>query len=79
MGPGTIVTILYEGDDESDAERYLVGPIEERHEELDVISPGSPLGAALLGHGVGALGRVRGAERHAQGADPRGGGRLRVS
>ena len=36
-----------------DAERYLVGHIEERHDELDVISPGSPLGAALLGHGVG--------------------------
>jgi transcription elongation factor GreA len=53
VGPGTVVTILYEGDDETDAERYLVGHIEERHEELDVISPGSPLGGALLGHGVG--------------------------
>src|SRR5262245_38449444 len=39
--PGTVVTILYEGDDESDAERYLVGHIEERHDDLDVISPGS--------------------------------------
>ena len=27
--------------------------IEERHEELDVISPGSPLGSALLGRAVG--------------------------
>jgi transcription elongation factor GreA len=50
VAPGTVVTILYEGDDEDGAERYLVGHIEERHDELDVISPGSPLGAALLGH-----------------------------
>jgi transcription elongation factor GreA len=53
VGPGTVVTILYEGDDESDAERYLVGHIEERHEDYDVVSPGSPLGSALLGSGVG--------------------------
>ena len=32
------------------AERYLIGHIEERDDELDVISPGSPLGAALIGH-----------------------------
>jgi transcription elongation factor GreA len=50
VAPGTVVTILYEGDDEDAAERYLVGHIEERHDELDVISPGSPLGAALVGH-----------------------------
>ena len=46
-GPGSVVEIRYEGDDES--ERYLLGSIEERHDELEVISPGSPLGAALLG------------------------------
>src|SRR6476659_4267565 len=28
VGPGTIVTILYDGDAEGDAERYLVGHIE---------------------------------------------------
>jgi len=44
---GSVVEIRYEGDDES--ERYLLGSIEERHDELEVISPGSPLGAALLG------------------------------
>ena len=49
---GTVVTILYEGDDEDMAERYLIGHIEERNRDLDVISPGSPLGAALMGHQV---------------------------
>lgn len=49
VGPGCVVTIVYEGDDDDMAERYLLGHIEERHHELDVISPGSPLGAALIG------------------------------
>lgn len=44
---GTVVGIRYEGDD--DIERFLVGSIEERHDELSVVSPGSPLGKALLG------------------------------
>jgi transcription elongation factor GreA len=48
---GSIVEIRYEGDDET--ERYLIGSIEERHDDLEVISPGSPLGQALLGHRVG--------------------------
>ena len=48
---GTIVTIVYEGDADDDAERYLVGHIEERTDGLDVISPTAPLGAALLGAG----------------------------
>ncbi|MBX3284204.1 MAG: transcription elongation factor GreA [Actinobacteria bacterium] len=48
---GTVVGIRYEGDD--DVERYLLGSIEERHDDLDVMSPGSPLGEALLGHEVG--------------------------
>jgi len=49
--PGSVVGIRYEGDD--DVERYLLGSIEERHDDLDVMSPGSPLGEALLGHEVG--------------------------
>ncbi len=53
VAPGTVVTILYEGDEPDMAERYLIGHIEERHDELDVISPGSPLGSALLGRAVG--------------------------
>ena len=52
VGPGTIVTIRYEGDDEDMAETYLIGHIEEKG-ELDVISPTSPLGAALLGKSAG--------------------------
>src|SRR5258708_3619847 len=50
---GSVVEIRYEGDD--DSERYLIGSIEERHEDFEVISPGSPLGRALLGHRVGDI------------------------
>jgi transcription elongation factor GreA len=49
--PGSVVTIRYQGDD--DVERYLVGSIEERHDDLEVVSPGSPLGSALLGASPG--------------------------
>ena len=48
---GVVVSIRYEGDD--DVERYLLGSIEERVEGLDVMSPGSPLGGALLGRKAG--------------------------
>ena len=48
---GSVVEIRYEGDDGS--ERYLLGSIEERHDELEVISPGSPLGTALIGSKAG--------------------------
>lgn len=51
VAAGSIVTIRYEGDD--DTERYLLGSIEERHDDLDVMSPGSPLGEALMGHVAG--------------------------
>lgn len=46
---GTIVTIVYEGDDDDMAESYLIGHMEEKTGSLDVVSPGSPLGAALIG------------------------------
>jgi transcription elongation factor GreA len=49
VSAGSIVTIVYEGDDDSMAERYLVGHMEEKVGDLDVMSPQSPLGAALLG------------------------------
>lgn len=48
---GSVVAIRYAGDD--DVERYLVGSIEEQHQDLEVISPGSPLGQALLGRRAG--------------------------
>jgi transcription elongation factor GreA len=47
VGVGSVVEIRFQGDD--DTEKYLVGSIEERHDELEVVSPGSPLGAALMG------------------------------
>ena len=53
VGPGSIVTHVYEGDTDDAAERYLVGHIEERTGDLDVISPTAPLGAALIGHRAG--------------------------
>lgn len=51
ISTGTIVGFRYEGDDE--VEHYLLGSIEERHGEYPVVSPGSPLGQALLGKKVG--------------------------
>jgi transcription elongation factor GreA len=51
--PGVIVGLRYEGDD--DVERYLLGSIEERVEGVEVMSPGSALGVALVGHKVGDL------------------------
>lgn len=49
--PGVIVGIRYDGDDE--VERYLLGSIEERVEGVEVMSPGSALGQALVGAKVG--------------------------
>lgn len=48
---GSVVGIRYEGDDE--VEWYLIGSIEERRDDVAVMSPNSPLGTALLGHKVG--------------------------
>jgi len=48
---GTVVEFRMEGDDETST--YLVGSIEEKGRGYDVISPGSPLGKALLGHAPG--------------------------
>jgi transcription elongation factor GreA len=51
VSPGHVVAIRYEGDD--DAERYLIGSIEEKGGEHEVLTPGSPLGKALMGARVG--------------------------
>ena len=48
---GCVVTIAYEDDDEE--EQYLIGMIEEQRDGLDVVSPSSPLGTALVGSKVG--------------------------
>lgn len=50
--PGTVVTIRYDGDD--DTETFLLANREEgSHGDLEVYSPSSPLGEALLGAKVG--------------------------
>ena len=49
--PGCVVELRYEGDDDTDT--YFFGSVEERGVEYDIISPGSPLGEALLGHKPG--------------------------
>ena len=49
VAAGSIVTIVYEGDSHDAAERYLVGHPEERTGDLEVMSPTSPLGSALVG------------------------------
>ncbi|MFN2608859.1 MAG: transcription elongation factor GreA [Acidimicrobiales bacterium] len=51
VATGSIVSLRYQGDD--DVERYLVGSIEERRDDLPVISPQSPLGQALMGRRAG--------------------------
>ena len=52
---GCTVTILYAGDSPDMAERYLIGHLEERPSDnsVHVMSPTSPLGAALLGAAEG--------------------------
>ncbi len=51
VSAGVVVALRYEGDD--DADRFLVGSIEERRADVAVVSPASPLGQALLGHRKG--------------------------
>jgi len=49
-----VYTVVYEGDDADDAERYLIGNMEEQIDGADVISPSSPLGHVLDGAEAGA-------------------------
>ena len=48
-----VYTVVYAGDSDDMAERYLIGNMEEHVDGADVISPSSPLGAALDGATVG--------------------------
>jgi len=52
VSAGKLVTYRYDGDDE---ERFVLGAreIAEDHTDVEVYSPESPLGAALLGHRAG--------------------------
>jgi transcription elongation factor GreA len=53
VSAGSIVRLRYDGDDDGDAEEYLVGSVEERRDGLAIISTESPLGKALLGRKAG--------------------------
>ncbi|HXW38574.1 MAG TPA: transcription elongation factor GreA [Acidimicrobiales bacterium] len=53
VSAGSIVTLRYEGDDEDDVQRYFVGSIEERREDMLVVSPDAPLGKALIAKRAG--------------------------
>src|SRR5262245_30702829 len=48
-----VYTVLYEGDPPHQAERYVVGNLEEQIEGAVLVSPSSPLGAALEGATAG--------------------------
>lgn len=47
------VKVLFDGDDPSDAETFLIGHIEEDGAGHEIMSPASPIGSALLGHKKG--------------------------
>jgi transcription elongation factor GreA len=48
---GSIVTIDFGG---GDTDRYLIGSIEEKRDDADIVSPDAPLGQALIGQAAGA-------------------------
>ncbi|GEE01818.1 transcription elongation factor GreA [Gordonia spumicola] len=50
--PGSVVTVYYDGD-ESDKETFLIATREEGSGEIEIYSPSSPLGAAILDATVG--------------------------
>ena len=53
VGPGMVVTYKFDGDDDDEAESFLLGAREIEPEGLKVYSPQSPLGSAILGHRTG--------------------------
>jgi transcription elongation factor GreA len=48
-----VYTVLYDGDAPDQAERYVVGHLEEQVEGVVLVSPSSPLGTALEGASEG--------------------------
>lgn len=48
---GSVLALQYEGDDK--AEEFFLGSIEERRSGVEIVSPTSPLGVALVGAHVG--------------------------
>lgn len=51
--PGSVVTVLFDGDDEGDSTTYIIASLEERHDTFEMMSPQSPLGQALMGAEAG--------------------------
>ena len=49
----TVVQVVYDGDADDEFQEFFIGSIEEKPDGVLVASPTSPLGSALLGHGVG--------------------------
>lgn len=62
VGPGTLVELRMD-EDEEETTTYLVGSIEERSDDYEVLSTVSPLGQALLGHGPGEVVSYEGPRR----------------
>jgi transcription elongation factor GreA len=52
---GTVTSVVYDGDDDDMAEHFLIGNLEEDSEEFLIVSPGSPMGTALIGAKVGDM------------------------
>ena len=51
---GSVVTAHYDDEGPDDAEKYMLGSIEERtDDDVHVVSPTSPMGEALIGKAVG--------------------------
>jgi transcription elongation factor GreA len=50
---GSVVAIVYEGEDDDEAQEFFIGSIEEKPDGVLVASPTSPLGSALLNKEVG--------------------------
>jgi transcription elongation factor GreA len=48
-----VYTVLYDGDSPDQAERYVVGHLEEQVEDAVLVSPSSPLGTALRSASAG--------------------------
>ena len=51
--PGSVVNILFEGDDEDEAQTFLLASLEERNDQYELMSPQSALGKELMGAKVG--------------------------
>lgn len=53
VSAGAVVSFVYHGDSDDDAETYLIGHMEERREGIELMSPKAPLGGALMGRSIG--------------------------